>query len=127
MSKQLEVVSGAVTSVNQKKNGIQVQGFEGWLNISQYHPVPVVPTVGELVEVQFEQTDKGAWINSLRIIGGGPASGAPATSRDRTITRLACLKAAAIFCSGRSVSNDVKSSDVLAIAEAWLKWVERED
>ena len=65
MAKQFEFVSGSVTSVNQKKSGIKVQGFDDWLNISQYHPVPVVPSVGELVEVSFEQSDRGAWINNL--------------------------------------------------------------
>jgi hypothetical protein len=91
------------------------------LNISQYHPVAVMPTPGELVEVQFERSDRGAWINSLKIIG---AASLPASERDRAITRLACLKAAATFASGRAIAGqDVSSSDVIKVAEAFEKWV----
>jgi hypothetical protein len=43
-------------------------------------------------------------------------------SRDRTISRLACLKAAAEFSATRP---EIKSADVLAIAGRWLTWVEK--
>jgi len=43
-------------------------------------------------------------------------------SREATITRLACSKAAAEFAASRP---DAKSADVLKIAEAWEGWVNR--
>ncbi len=43
-------------------------------------------------------------------------------AKDRTITRLACLKAAAEFGASRP---DAKSTDVLKIAEKWEAWVNR--
>lgn len=121
-TKQLESVGGAVEQVNAKGTGIRVLGE--WLNISQYHPIAVMPTPGELVEVQVERTDKGPWINSLRIVGGAPAP-TPST-RDRAIARMSALRSAAIFCGHRStVHEEVKSSDVLKIAEVWLEWLEQ--
>ena len=33
----------------------------------------VVPSVGELVEVSFEQSDRGAWINNLPGRVAGPS------------------------------------------------------
>jgi hypothetical protein len=42
-------------------------------------------------------------------------------TRDRTISRLAVLKAAAAFGASRP---DLKSADVLKIAECWLRWVQ---
>jgi hypothetical protein len=44
-------------------------------------------------------------------------------AKDRTISRLAVLKAAAAFGASRP---DVKSADVLAIADRWLAWVEKQ-
>jgi hypothetical protein len=35
------------------------------------------PTAGELVEVQVEQTERGAWINSLKILGRRCATSVP--------------------------------------------------
>jgi hypothetical protein len=124
--KQIETVSGAVRQVNAKGTGIKVSGVDDWLNVSQYHPIATMPTLGELVEVQFEHTDRGLWITSLQVIGAS-AGTVQATDRERIITRLSVLRSAATFCSGRAISNDVKSTDVLAIADAWLKWVEREE
>ena len=57
-SKQLETISGSVSKVNAKGNGIQINGSPEWLNISQYHPISSMPVVGQLVEVQVEQTDR---------------------------------------------------------------------
>ena len=41
--------------------------------------------------------------------------------KDERITRLAVLKAAAYFGASRP---DLKSSEILMIAEKWLQWVE---
>jgi hypothetical protein len=122
-TKQLETVSGAVQQINAKKTGIKVAGLEEWLNISQFHPIATVPTVGQLVECQFERTDRGVWINSLRIVGD--ALPQPASSdRDELVTYLACLKAAAIFAGGYAQNREqVKSSDVLSISDAYFAHV----
>jgi len=52
-------------------------------------------------------------------------SAAP-TAKDRTITRLAVLKAAATFLGALSQTHeDVKSEHVLVLADRWLKWVDQ--
>ena len=43
-------------------------------------------------------------------------------NRDKTITRLACLKAAAEFAATRPGAT---SADVLKVAESWERWVNR--
>jgi len=119
-SKQLETISGAVEQVNSKGTGIRVLGE--WLNVSQYHPIATLPTAGQLVEVQIERTDRGPWINSLKIIGDAPAPPS-SSSPDRVSVRLSVLRSAATFAGGYAQSReDVKSSDVLKIADVWLRW-----
>ncbi len=119
MAKQLETVSGPVEQVNQKGTGIKVLGE--WLNISQYHPINPMPTAGELVECTVEHSDRGVWINSLRIVGARAV--ASTSDRDREIRRLACLKAAATFASRKALNHDITSADVLRVAEAFERWV----
>jgi hypothetical protein len=51
----------------------------------------------------------------------GPGGG---TSKEQTITRPAVLKAAAEWSAGR---QEVKSADVLRIAERWERWVTRKE
>jgi hypothetical protein len=121
--KNLETVSGAVEQINAKQTGINVNG--GWLNTSQYHPIAELPRVGQRVQVEIERTDRDAWINSLQVLDAAPASSTSTSpSRDRTITGLAYLKAAAIFCGHyATMHEDVKSADVLKIAEAFERWV----
>jgi hypothetical protein len=63
-------------------------------------------------------TARAAWTPP----GGRRWSPANNSARDRTISRLAVLKAAAEFGASRP---DVKSADVLAIADRWLTWVEK--
>ena len=41
--------------------------WASWLNASQYHPISPMPTLGELVEGVVETTDRGSWLNSLKI------------------------------------------------------------
>jgi hypothetical protein len=45
-----------------------------------------------------------------------------AAGRETAITRLAVLKAAAAWSAGRT---EIKSGDVLKIAERWEAWVSR--
>jgi len=54
-----------------------------------------------------------------------PAQGrqAPSSQREATITRLAVLKAAAEFAAARP---QLKSGEVLKIAQSWERWVNRD-
>jgi hypothetical protein len=132
-TKNLETVSGFVEQVNAKQTGIKVAGE--WLNISQYRPLTELPKAGQRVNVQVERTDRGAWIDSAEVLDGGqvhaltqPRRGGGGGGRSpaelREIRRLTALKAAAVFGASRP---DMKSGDVLKVADAWLAWVEQPD
>jgi hypothetical protein len=125
-SKQLVTLSGAVEQVNAKGTGIKVAGE--WLNISQYHPIVPMPTPGELVEVQVEQTDRGQWINSLKIIGAAPATSSPTSStRDREIRRQVAIKTAAQLVGAFAQTHEeVKVDHVFPLADKILAWLEHE-
>jgi len=131
-TKNLETVTGLVEQVNQNRTGIKVGG--AWLNISQYKPLGELPTPGQRVDVHVEKTDRASWIQSIDVLddgqvhqlpmqqrrGGGGGGRSPAELRE--IRRLTCLKAAAEFCARRP---DVKSAQVVEVAERWLQWVEQ--
>jgi len=130
-TKNLETVSGLVEQVNAKQTGIKVAGE--WLNISQYHPLTELPKPGQRVDVQVERTDHGTWIDSAEVLDGGtihpltqPRRGGGGGGRSpaelREIRGLTALKAAAAFGASRP---DMKSADVLAIADRWVAWVEQ--
>jgi hypothetical protein len=117
-----------VEQVNAKGTGIKIAGQ--WLNASQFHAV-TLPQAGQRVDVQVERTDRGAWIQAVEVLDGGqihplpqqPRRGggrSPAELRD--IRRLSVLKAAAAFGASRP---DMKSADVLRVADCWLTWVEK--
>src|SRR5690349_18844431 len=128
----LEPVAGLVERVNPR--GIKLLGAPDWLNISQYHPLAQLPIAGQRVDAQVQRTDRGAWINSLEVLDGGQVHDLPRQPRRgaggrspaelREIRRLTVLKAAAAFGASRP---DVKSGDVLSIADRWLAWVERSE
>lgn len=61
----------------------------------------------------------------LNVVPQNRAAPEPASGhyRDRTITRLAVLKAAAEFAAARP---QLKSGDVLSIAASWERWINRE-
>ena len=62
----------------QKKTGIKVVGRHDWLNISMYRPVPSrADPSASWSKVQFEQTDRGAWINDLKIPGDSTPAASP--------------------------------------------------
>jgi hypothetical protein len=132
-TKNLETVSGLVEQINANRTGVKVGGQ--WLNISQYHALAELPTPGQRVDVQVEKTERGAWINAIDVLDGGQLHQLPMQQRRgggggggrspaelREIRRLTCLKAAAEFGASRP---EVKSSDVLAIADRFLSWVEQ--
>jgi hypothetical protein len=102
-----------------------------WFNLSKWaDPVPVIPAKGTEVKLTL---DSSGYVRSIEPLdapsnGHHPRQDAPtsaptgALTRDQVITRLACLKAAAGFLSTREAS---KSTDVLAVAESFERWVTR--
>lgn len=113
-----ELIEGVVEAANER--GIRVAGE--WRNASKFHPVDL-PDRG--ARVRLELDNKG-FIRTLQVLNAAPsASSSVPAARDRTITRLACLKAAATFAAGKCLGGnaEIKSTDVLAIAEAWERWV----
>jgi hypothetical protein len=126
-----ETVSGLVELVNARRTGIRVAGQ--WLNVSHWHPLAELPRPGQRVDVQVQHSDRGLWIQSFEVLDGGQVHQLPAPPRraggrqfsdPRDIRRLAVLKAAAAFGASRP---NLKSREVLAIADCWLAWVERPD
>jgi len=125
---------GTVEAVNQKGTGLKFVGSDGWHNISRFAVGIVLPARGDVVSVTF---DKSGFIRAIVPVDGpGATNGVLAPSgaaqrvsapsgsadRERTIARLAILKAAAEFGASRA---DLKSGDVLLIAESWERWVLR--
>jgi hypothetical protein len=107
-------LEGAIEARNDR--GIKLDGE--WRNVSKFRPV-AIPEVGAYVRAEVD--DKG-FLKSIEPLNAG----APlcTSDRDERIARLAVLKAAANFAAAR---GDIKSSDVLRIADSWLSWVVRED
>ena len=123
------VITGRVVSVNER--GLRLEGEESWRNVSKFAVGVVLPDRGSYATLTL---DKGGFIRACELAdGSAPTNGAQspgieATSRvaasgadrDRTITRLAVLKAAAEFGAARP---ELRSRDVIAIAAVWERWV----
>lgn len=121
--------SGRVVSVNER--GLKLDGHDSWLNVSRFAVGVVLPERGATVSVAC---DPQGFIRAVTPLDGPvPTNGqyaAPGAStarhepsaKDRTITRLAVLKAAAEYAASKPES---KSTDVLAIAACWERWVNR--
>ena len=111
--------TGRVTSVNPK--GLKLDGGADWLNFSKFAPHLVPPMRGQTVTVTL---DRQGFVRAVEAAEGSqePRTGHQSTTsqRDATITRLAVLKAAAVFGASRP---DLKSGDVLRIADSWITWV----
>jgi hypothetical protein len=119
-------VTGIVRSVNDK--GLKLDGHETWFNVSRFAVGVVLPERGQHVTCTL---DKSGFLRAVAAADGSEiaqprsaAPGAASAQRDRTITRLAVLKAAAEFGAAR---GNLKSGDVLAIAASWEKWVYRQE
>src|SRR5215211_8552811 len=88
-------LTGTVEAVTER--GIKING--GWLNVSKFHAV-ALPMRGALVTLEVKD---GRWIQRCDVLDGQDAHRAPERAvaapgcRERTITRLAVLKAAAAF------------------------------
>jgi hypothetical protein len=118
--------TGRVASVNPK--GLKLDGDASWLNFSKFAVGIVAPERGDTVSVTV---DKAGFVRSVTLLdgplpvaGGSDVTRTAPTDKDRTITRLAVLKAAAEFAAARP---QLKSGDVLAIAESWERWTLRSD
>jgi hypothetical protein len=121
-----DLVEGLVESAND--HGIKVAGE--WRNVSKFKTVDL-PDRG--ARVRLELDGKG-FIKSLTVLDGAPSSTAGNSSqaetslRQRTITRLAVLKAASNFLGLMGQSHEeVRSDHVLLLADKWLAWVEQTD
>jgi len=111
-----ETIEGTVEATNQR--GIRVQGE--WYNVSQFHPVDL-PSNGTYVRLEVDPKGFIRDIHTLPDETLEDETPAVLSHKDERITRLAVLKAAAYFGASRP---DLKSSEVLMIAEKWLQWVE---
>ena len=117
--------TGRVVSVNPK--GLKLEGHDTWVNFSKFAVGIVAPERGDTVSVTV---DKAGFVRSVTLLdsplpvaGGSDAARPVPTDKDRTITRLAVLKAAAEFGAARP---GLKSGEVLKIAESWERWVLRD-
>ena len=123
--------TGRVASVNER--GLRLDGHESWFNVSKFAAGVVLPERGAMVTVSVDgkgflraclPADGAAPTPAPLPVAGGSSDGGAARDRDRTITRLAVLKAAAELAASRP---QLKSGDVLLIAESWERWVLRSD
>src|SRR5215831_132233 len=103
-------VEGTVEQINQ--TGLRVAGV--WYTVSRFHPV-ALPSVGTRVQIQV---DGKGFIRELETLEAEDESADSASSA--VATRLAVLDISARFAASRP---DVKSSEVLAVADKWLAWV----
>lgn len=109
-----ETVEGVVDARNER--GIRVAGE--WRNLSKFRPLEL-PDTGATVRLGL---DPKGFINTVEVLEAEAKSTREdvESSRDRQIARLSVLKSAAAFAAGRA---DIKSADVLRIADSWLAWV----
>ena len=112
---------GRVLSVNPK--GIRLEGREDWLNFSKFAPDLVPPERGQAVTLTL---DRSGFVRA--IAPGAPADapqaqGGASAGCDALIVRQTCIKAAAEFCASRP---ELKSADLLALAERMEAWVTRD-
>jgi hypothetical protein len=108
-----ETINGVVEARNER--GIKVLGE--WRNLSKFKPLEL-PEVG--VQVRLGLDPKG-FITTLEVLDDPkPVTVTGFIDPDGNNKRLAVLTAAAHFAANRS---DVKSGDVLRIADSWLQWL----
>jgi hypothetical protein len=113
----LTYTDGIAEAVNER--GVKLGGT--WHNFSRYATSLAPDSAGQHVKLGL---DAQGFIRTVSVEG---TSTPTVNGRDRTITRLAVLKAAAGFIGALSQSReDVKSEHVLKLADTWLRWVEAE-
>ena len=107
---------GLVESVNEK--GVKIAGE--WRNISKWATDVTLPERGQVVAVAL---DKAGYVRAIAPAAAAPdAQHGPAAGRETLILRQTCLKAASVFAASRP---DLKSADLLALAERMEAWVTR--
>ena len=113
-----DVIEGLVESAND--HGIKVGGE--WRNVSKFKPVDL-PDRGTRVRLEL---DAKGFIRDLEVLDSKLSEPLKTVGvdRDRTITRLAVLRSAVQLAAGRA---DLKSTDVLKIAELFEVWVLRKE
>jgi hypothetical protein len=111
-SRTNHAVQGCIEAANE--TGVRIAGE--WFNRSKFHPIDL-PKVGE--QVSLDVDDKG-YIRSVDVL---EAVDETEFVSAESATRLSVLQAAANFAATRT---DIKSADVLRIAEVWLEWVEQD-
>ena len=114
-------VEGTVESANER--GVRLDGESDWRNFSKWTTEPITPPRrGSNVRLAL---DASGFVRSIEILDAAPPTSSP--TRDRTITRLAVLKAASNFLGLMSQAREeVRSDHVLVLADKWLAWVEQE-
>lgn len=129
MAVAARMVSGRVVSANPK--GVKLDGHDDWFNFSKWSDADHRDAVA--VGMTVDLTLDAAGFVRRCVAAGAPTTGAahltpgrptPASEKDRTITRLAVLKAAAEFSASKPSSS---SADVLKIAASWERWILRGD
>ena len=112
---------GRVASVNPK--GLKVEGHVDWLNFSRFAPNLVPPSRGQAVSVTLDRSGFVRAISPAAPTDVPQAQGGGLASRETAIIRQTCIKAAAEFAAGRP---ELKSADLLALAERIEAWVTRD-
>jgi hypothetical protein len=118
-----ERLEGTIDGANPR--GIRLAGEADWRNYSRWADKPAsAPARGARVRLAL---DASGFVRSVQIVDQPPTAGAPAADRDRTISRLAVLKAAATFLGHLGqVRDEVRSDHVLVLAEKWYAWVQQD-
>jgi len=131
-------ITGLVVSVNPK--GLKLDSHADWFNFSKYARDLVPPMRGQAVTLTLDRqgfirtcaagvtakTDETPGVDHTYAVpptAKTDETWSSASRKDRTITRLAVLKAAAEFGAARP---NLKSGEVLKIAASWERWVNRE-
>src|SRR6266542_4415258 len=101
-------LEGTIDGANPR--GIRLAGEADWRNCSRWADKPAsAPARGARVRLAL---DASGFVRSVQIVGKPPTAGAPAADRDRTISRLAVLKAAATFLGHLGqVREEVRSEE----------------
>jgi len=105
-----ETIEGTVESVNDR--GVRLNGE--WFNVSKFKPV-ALPAQGQRVQLGVDS--KGFILECTPL----DAAATPEVLSEHDV-RLRVLEAAVRFAASRP---DMKSADVLTLAERWLEWLER--
>jgi len=107
-------LEGVVEAVNER--GLKIGGE--WANCSKFRPI-TLPPLGARVRLSV---DAKGFIQSIeKITHDASFSDRSENCSHGESNRLAVLQAAAAFGASRP---DLKSSDVLRIADSWLAWIE---